>query len=46
MPLLIDQNDSPLLSEDMRQLLQQHFWCDFSDIIPAMAWDETSEKPQ
>lgn len=28
------------LSPEMTELLRQHFWCDFSDVIPALTWDE------
>jgi hypothetical protein len=28
------------LSPQMLSLLEKHFWCDFSDIIPALKWDQ------
>jgi hypothetical protein len=28
------------LSEAMIALLRDHFWCDFSDIIHELEWDE------
>jgi len=34
-PLFIRQ-----LSPQMTELLKQHFWCDFSDIISTLSWDE------
>lgn len=34
------------LSPEMRALLERHFWCDFSDIIPSMAWDNVTRKKQ
>jgi hypothetical protein len=28
------------LSPQMIKLLEQHFWCDFSDVIPALSWEQ------
>jgi len=39
----LESNSKPLflrqLSPEMLALVEQHFWCDFSDLIPAMKWD-------
>jgi len=34
-PLFLNQ-----LSPQMIKLLEEHFWCDFSDINPALAWEQ------
>jgi hypothetical protein len=35
----------PLLYDpEMQKLLREHFWCDFSDIIPTMKWDDLKKK--
>lgn len=28
------------LSPRMVALLEHHFWCDFSDVIPALTWEQ------
>jgi hypothetical protein len=34
-PLFLKQ-----LSPQMIKLLEEHFWCDFSDINPALRWEK------
>jgi hypothetical protein len=34
----IESNQDPLM--DMRDELQEHFWCDFSDLFPHLKWDD------
>ena len=40
----IESTSKPLflkqLSPQMIKLLEEHFWCDFSDINPALAWEQ------
>jgi hypothetical protein len=32
--------ESTSLNPEMIALLKQHFWADFSDVIPALSWDK------
>jgi len=41
---LIETNENPLRDPKWEALLKRHFWCDFSDIIPSMAWDDKEPK--